>query len=113
MHELGLAQAIIRLAIETLSQQPEKHIRSLHIQVGRLAGVNIDALSFSLPIVARGTAAEGCAVVYDEIEGLGKCLDCGVEFVMADFFSNCPSCGSFNREIQTGREFTLKDMEVE
>ena len=112
MHELSLAQALIETAENALKQQPETRIVAITIEIGQLAGINLDAMEFCMPMVTEGTAAEGCTVTFAEVPGLARCTGCGNTYQLEDYFIPCPGCGSTAREILQGREFTLKHMEV-
>ncbi len=112
VHELALADALIKTAVKELQSMKESRIISITVEVGKLSGVNIDSLSFCIPIVARGTPAEGCEIKFEEIEARVLCEDCKEEYHLEEYFLPCPKCGSFNRKFLSGKEFTLKNMEV-
>lgn len=112
MHELSLANALIQTAAAELKKLPETRILSITVEIGGLSGVSADALSFCLPIVSKGTPAEGCRVVFEEVMGLADCNSCGTRYEMEEFYALCPSCGGADRKILQGKEFRLKNMEV-
>jgi hydrogenase nickel incorporation protein HypA/HybF len=69
MHELSIAVNIVEIAEEQLSRHGGDRVRTVHLQIGRLAGVAKDALLFSFGLACEGTAAEGSQLVFEETEG--------------------------------------------
>jgi hydrogenase nickel incorporation protein HypA/HybF len=108
MHELTLTESIVRAVDERIA--PEK-AACVRLQVGRLAGVEPSALRFCFEICARGTGVEGATLEIDEIQGRGRCRQCGAEMELQSFLDAC-TCGSVDLVIVAGEELRIKEVEV-
>jgi hydrogenase nickel incorporation protein HypA/HybF len=112
MHEVGLMQSAVELAVEAARQRGASRIHKLTLRVGRLAGVEPAALAFAFEAVVAGTPAEGAELVIEDVPATCACLDCGREFEPPDFIFRCPDCGALSSEVRQGRELELASLEV-
>jgi hydrogenase nickel incorporation protein HypA/HybF len=113
MHELGIMQRTIELALEAAGREQARKITSIRMQIGTLAGVVPDALEFAFDVVTRGTPAEGARLEWDQIPVRCRCpYGCG-EFEPTDVVYVCPVCRRKSWEIVKGRELNLLDIEIE
>ena len=87
-------------------------MRQVTVEIGKLSGVMADAVAFCFDVAAQGTALEGAKLTILEIDGRGRCSDCGAEFAMPTLFTPCP-CGSRKSMRLRGEELTIKTMELE
>ena len=62
MHELSIADAIVRIAC---AHAGERRIESVEVKVGHLRQVVPDALAFAFSLVGRGTVAEGAELIME------------------------------------------------
>jgi len=69
MHELSIAISIVEIAEEQLSRHAGERVRTVHLQLGRLAGVARESLLFSFGLACEGTAAEGSQLIIEDTEG--------------------------------------------
>ena len=108
MHELSIMEAVVdRIA----AQLGDTRIATVRLEIGELAGVDVDALRFCFDVCTRGTPLAGSALEILAIAGRGRCRSCGGEHAMRTFVMPC-ACGSFDRELTAGAEIRLKDVEV-
>jgi hydrogenase nickel incorporation protein HypA/HybF len=54
MHELSMALSIVDGALEELERRGLKHASAIYLRLGRLAGVDKDALQFSYNVASQG-----------------------------------------------------------
>lgn len=66
MHELSLADGILRLVEEAATRERFQRVAHLHLEVGMRAGVEVSALRFALETIATGTCLEGARINIDE-----------------------------------------------
>ncbi len=69
MHELGLVERLLEVALEHAAQAGSGPIRSLELAVGRESGVSPDAIRFYWPQVSDGTRAEGARLRFRRVPG--------------------------------------------
>lgn len=107
MHEVSLMQNVISLVSDAAEAQGGGDVRSIHLKIGRMAGVNIDSLKFAFDIVSKGTVAEGGSLEIERVPLKLHCKGCGREFSPEQFSLTCPACGSSDMEILSGREMQV------
>ena len=113
MHELALAESL-KNEIEIIAESNKiLRIISVTLSVGELSGVDIDALSFVLPFVAKGSVLDGAEFIYDRVKARIKCNCCGKESSPEIPFIVCLYCDSSKVEYIAGRDFIIKSLEVD
>ena len=109
MHELGITENIVAIAIQYSEGLP---VTKITLEIGQLSAVMPDAIRFCFDVCCRGTVLEGATLEIMEIPGLGRCRQCGTEMSLAQPFGICDRCGSVELEIIQGEELKIKEMEV-
>ncbi len=113
MHELGLTQSIVDLAIEHASRENASQILSIAVDIGKISGVIPEAVEFAFDVCSKGTIAEGACLEIHHIPGRGHCLECN-EYADIDAPTHvCPKCGGLSLEIIQGQEMKFTEMEIE
>lgn len=112
MHELAIAQSIIELAEQQARAHQAIAIGELELEIGRLAGVELQTLEFALESAVKGSMLEHAIIVRHYIDGEGQCAECESVFPMSTLFSSCPACGSYFVKITKGRELRVKSIVV-
>jgi hydrogenase nickel incorporation protein HypA/HybF len=107
MHELSFAQSIIEIAGETAADHGMSHITAVELEIGSISGIEIDALEFGWEIVTKNTIAEGSRLQITSVRAIGKCNQCGKEFEITGYLSDCPECNSIWYDILQGKEMKL------
>ncbi|MDX8533123.1 hydrogenase maturation nickel metallochaperone HypA [Mesorhizobium sp. VK25A] len=109
MHELGITRSIVSIVEEAANG---RRVRRVTLDVGRLAGVIPEALSFCFDVVSKGTVLDGARLDIREIAGRCRCLDCSAEFETSTLYQAC-GCGSRHLERLAGEELKIREMELE
>lgn len=112
MHEVGLMQEALCIALERADTARAGCIHSLTLRLGRIAGVEIEALRFAFEVLTPGTNAEGAALILEEVPVCCWCAECEQLFQPADYVFRCPACLQISGEVRQGREFDLLAIEV-
>lgn len=112
MHEVGLAQETLDLAVSTATRQQASEIRCLRIEVGQLSGVVVDALRFALETLAAGTMAAAARMEIEEVVARAYCGACEQSFDAVVQAYRCPRCGECCPDLIQGRELRLVSVEV-
>lgn len=113
MHELSIALSILELAQKEAQSHHAQRVTEIEIEVGKLSGVDTEALSFVLESVVRNTELEGCRVLIHPLEGKCRCNQCGQEYFIRELPEICPSCGSCDRTLIAGKELKLKSLLID
>jgi hydrogenase nickel incorporation protein HypA/HybF len=112
MHEVGIMQEGIRMAVETAKAKEGSRVTRLCLRVGAMSGVVPDALRFAFDMVSRDTLAEGAVLDIETITAACWCGTCQEEFECVDFLPECPRCHSLSAELRRGRELELASVEL-
>jgi hydrogenase nickel incorporation protein HypA/HybF len=114
VHELSIATSLVELSIEAVERAGETgRIEVVHVRIGTLAGVVIEALEFAWDVATRGTDCAGAQLVIEHVPGRVGCLACGAETDLDDpprF--RCGQCGAPTAHILAGRELDLVSLEL-
>jgi hydrogenase nickel incorporation protein HypA/HybF len=113
MHEMSLCESML----QTLEQQAEvqhyRKVKTVWLEIGALAGVEIDALRFSFDVVVQGSLAEGARLEILEAPGQAWCLPCGRNVPVQQHYDECPVCGSHQLQVNGGEQMRIMELEVE
>ncbi len=112
MHELSLAGSILRIVEEAAAREGFARVRTLQLEAGRLAGVEVDALRFALAAIAPGTRLEGAAIEIHQPPGHGRCAECGSVFEVDSRTEPCPDCGGTDVSRDGGDALRVVDLIV-
>lgn len=110
MHELSIAQSIIRLAEQQARNHNATEIEELELEIGSLAGVELRSLEFALESSVKGTMLANARIVRHDIQAEGRCGDCEKVFSIDSMFSPCPFCGSYAVKVTKGKELRIKSI---
>ena len=112
MHELSLAGGVLKVVEDAAVREPFARVLKLHLEVGKLAGVELRALRFALEAIAPGTLLEGAELEIGEPQGRAWCMGCSTEVEIAQRGDPCPSCGAHWLAPQGGDELRVVDLQV-
>lgn len=112
MHELSLAQSIVELAEKEARHHQASVIEELELEIGSLAGVEVETLVFALESAVRGTWLENTHIVRHVVAGEARCGECQTVFSLPTPLTPCPQCGSWWIEILRGKELRIKSIVV-
>lgn len=113
MHEMSLAEGVIQLIEDSARQNDFTRVKTVWLEIGKLAGVEAEAMRFCFEAVSRGSIADGAALEITETPGIGVCAGCGRKMEVAERFQPCPHCGDFGVTVTGGDEMRVKELEVE
>ena len=112
MHELSIALGIVKIAEDETAKAKAKKVTKIELEIGVLAGIEIDSLNFVWESAVRSTVLENAKKEILVIKGKGKCIDCNTEFNMKNVYDVCPKCKSNFKGIIQGKELRVKAIEV-
>ncbi len=112
MHEVGVMQSALELALDHAARRGASQIHALTLRVGPLSGVEPESLAFVFDVVTRGTIAEGATLTIDRAPLVYRCRDCERVYEAAEPGTPCPTCESPRTRVLGGRELDLASLEV-
>ena len=113
MHELGVTQSILSIALQNAEKVNAKKITSINLQIGQLASLVDDSINFYWDIISEGTIAQGARLSIIRIPVRMRCFDCGNEFTPGDESFDCPKCASVRIQVIDGEELKIESIDVE
>lgn len=113
MHEMSLAEGVMELITEASRREGFARVRTVWLEIGCLAAVEVEALRFCFDAVMTGTLAEGARLEIIDLPGRAWCGQCQIEVGLRDDDGVCPQCGGFKLRITGGDQMRVKELEVE
>ncbi|MFJ9680719.1 hydrogenase maturation nickel metallochaperone HypA [Streptomyces sp. NPDC101194] len=111
MHEMSIAMAVVGQVEEAARSGGAVGVTSVRLQVGELAGVVPDALSFCFELACAGTVLEGAELIVDSVRARARCAPCADEWAVGmPPMLCCPVCGEATAELLSGRELQIADV---
>ena len=111
MHELAIAQNVIRIVESEAKKQGFTKVRTIKLAVGEVSGVIPECLYEFFPIASKDTIAFGAELSARVIPVAIECAACGYSGKPRG--GECPECGSSDIRLVSGREFFVDSIEVE
>jgi len=112
MHEISICEGILQVIEDQAIAQNFKEVKSIRLELGPMAGVELEALRFSYDVVTRGTIADNSKLEVIQLPVNAWCMPCSGPVEVKQRFEPCPQCGSYQVQINGGDELRIKDMEV-
>lgn len=112
MHEMSLAEGIVELVEATARREGAVRVRRIFVDIGELATVEVEALTFCFAAVAEGTLAAGATLEVNAVAGEGWCPDCARSVPLAVIYGECPRCGGVRVQPTAGTEMRVREIEI-
>ena len=120
MHEFSMAQGILNAVLETAEENDANKVTDIVIQIGKLAMLNPEQLTFMLNVLIEDTIAENANIVIEDIDVEIKCCNCVYEGIGdvddSDHYLPmilCPKCESHRVNVLNGKDVTIKNISIE
>lgn len=94
MHELSLAEDVLRIVEVAAARDGFTRVSRLTLEAGALAAVEVPALRFALESLAPGTCLAGARFDIEEPPAPAWCPDCSATVAVRHRLQDCPRCGS-------------------
>jgi len=112
MHELSIAQGIIKTIQEQSHKNNIQKVLRVSICIGKLSGVVPEALYRCLSVCVKDTPLESVCFDIHLIPAIAQCKNCLTYFDLVAHEFVCPSCKESDWNIISGRELFIKELEV-
>jgi hydrogenase nickel incorporation protein HypA/HybF len=109
---MSLAESIVQIVEDHARREGCERVRAVWLQIGELAGVELDALRFCFDAATRGGPAEGARLEILASPGQAWCLRCSDVVRIPERTAPCPRCGSFQLQVTGGTEMKVRELEV-
>jgi hydrogenase nickel incorporation protein HypA/HybF len=113
MHEMGIAQQLVQIAIDSIPEEIENpSVEKVNLKIGRLAAVVEHSLTFCFEIITKDTPLENASLEIDFIPVTMHCRSCGNRWEVTGPVFTCPVCEDGKVEMLTGREIEITSIEL-
>lgn len=109
MHELGITQSLIEIALDHAQGQT---VTRVILEIGQLTAISPEAIAFCFDACCPGTVLENAVLEILEIPGRGQCQACQTEIPLNNPFGLC-ACGGVHFKILQGQELRVKAIEIQ
>lgn len=114
MHEISVAQALIRTVLQHLEGKRISRVRRIVIRVGPWSGICADSLQFNYELLRGDFSALAAAeLTIEEPPVTAICQECGRQFSTSLLLTNCPDCQSTRFTFSGGDELNILYLETE
>jgi hydrogenase nickel incorporation protein HypA/HybF len=112
LHELGVANEILDVALAEADRHAAKKVTSILLRVGVLRAIEPEHLSFLFSHLAHGTAADGARLEIREEPVRVECPACGV--VESRYLPwECPRCRGVGVVATGGDSLEIVSLEID
>ena len=113
MHELSIAQNIISIVQEHLSEEQKFSVKYVRVKVGKLTNILTDSLIFGFDALTRETNLDGVVLEVEHIPLTIDCGDCGKSTSLDDYIFKCPHCQGTSISVVSGNELMVSEIELD
>lgn len=113
MHEYPITQQIIKIAEKHCQEAGSTRVTKVSLVVGEYSGFVGDSIQMYFDVISKDTLCEGSKIEMEYIRPMLKCPACGELFHKASMTFACPKCGEDGGPTEIGKEFYIKEIEVE
>jgi len=110
---MGIANSVLQAVRMEAARHPGSYPSRVGVRIGELAAIDPSALEFCFDALTRETDLESLQLEIEICPRRHRCLDCGAEFGVKDYFFECPRCASLRSACLSGDELELAYLEVE
>ena len=110
MHEIGIVRSMCKTVLDYAKANNVEDIAEIVCEVGELSLVVPEYLEELYPMVVADTELKDTKLVLEIIPGLAECEECDEIFNVIEYKGYCPACGSFNKTVLSGKEFSVREI---
>jgi hydrogenase nickel incorporation protein HypA/HybF len=109
---MSIAQSIVEIVEDVLSEQGNPGVEKVFVTVGRMAGVVPESLEFSFEAITAGTRLEGAELVIEHVPIRARCKSCDHTWEVESYVFRCERCEGTGLDIVSGNELAVREIEV-
>lgn len=113
MHELSIALGIVDGVLEEADRHDGALVEAVHVRLGRLSGVDKEALLFSYRVATQDTPLADSHLEIEEVDVVILCPACETESRVTDLpLLACRNCGNIGGQVLRGEELEISRLEL-
>ena len=116
MHELPITESILKIVLKHAGTNNVRQVMSINLQVGKLSDLEDEWIQRYFDYLSKGTVAQGAKLKIERTPIMVQCNACSTSYEaeaakLSDIV--CPNCGKKESTLLSGREYYIKEMEVQ
>ena len=113
MHEIGIVRSMCKTVADYARENDIENIAEIVLDNGELSLVISKYVEELFPVVAgEEPLFKNTKLIINTVPGLAECDDCDEIFNVIENDGCCPNCGSFNKQVLSGKDFTIKEIHI-
>lgn len=112
MHELSIAQNILEIVREYVSEERAAEVQAVKVRVGELSGVVAESLEFCFSAIISDTALKHATLKIESVPAQLHCSACGHSCSPDGLLFRCPGCGAGSIQLVSGTELQVIEIEL-
>ena len=112
MHEIGVVRQVIRTVEDFAKENGITEVSEIVLDIGELSLVVPKYVEDIYAVTVEGSILEKAELIMNVIPGMAECDECDEIFNVIEHEGYCPNCGSFEKQILTGQDFTIREIHV-
>ncbi len=113
MHEIGIVRSMCKTIKDYAAENNIDKISEIVLDNGELSLVIGKYVEDLFPVVAGGDPLfDGTKLIINVIPGLAECNECDEIFNVIENEGYCPNCGSFDKQVLSGRDFNIREIHI-
>jgi hydrogenase nickel incorporation protein HypA/HybF len=116
MHELQVTKSIFQIVHKHAIKSNVNNVHSINLEIGALSDLQSEWLQRYFDRLSRGTVVEGAQLKITRVPAKFQCSQCHQSFEIVSPFKgalSCQKCKSSDVSLISGREYHVKNMEVQ
>ncbi|HER40998.1 MAG TPA: hydrogenase maturation nickel metallochaperone HypA [Salinimicrobium catena] len=116
MHELPVTKSIYKIVRKHARKNRVRRVITVNLEIGILSDLEQEWIQQYFDYLSKGTFLEGTKISISRIPAIFFCNECLQKSQVESLITQdlyCIYCGSGNMSLVSGKEYTIKNMEVE
>lgn len=111
MHEMGTVMYVIRAVNNVCEENKLTKVASVTLEIGEVSGIIPSYIKdFWQWAIKKEKYLQEAELIIEPIKAVTRCGDCGKTYDTIKYAKICPRCSSENTWLETGNEYTIKEI---
>ena len=113
MHEIGIVRQILRTVSDFAVANNVRDIKEVVVDCGELSLIIPKYLEEIYPSVVKNGSLKDAKLKINIMPSMAECNSCDEIFNVIEHKGYCPSCGSFDKTVLSGKDFIIREIVVQ
>ena len=112
MHEIGIVRQLVRTVSAFAEENALTEISEVVVDCGELSLVIPEYVEELYPVAVKDSLLAHTKLRINIVPCLAECDECDEIFNVIEHKGYCPNCGSFEKIVLSGKDFTVREIVV-